>query len=512
MTKKVNGGARVFAICIDSMSLDFARPHLGRLPALRSLLADGALKQLTSPADRLTASVWASFATGDRPGAHGHYYPFQWDPEAMAFSRVSSPLWRARLPVEPFWYGLARRGVKAIAFDPGTPNDASGAPHTEIINWSYQSSGAASANDPALLAEIRRRFGRRPIGKEVPVPKTLAQSRRIRDDLIRAIDAKADAALWLMEREEWRFFLMGFFEIHRAGHNLLVVDGDFGSEADPDALLAVYEAQDRALGRILERAADANTTVIFFSLHGMEPNRAQEHFLVPILDRLADAWVLQRGGAPAAPKSANLMTRLRAAVPARIQYSLAYMLGEHVQDWVVNRGLVGGVDWSRTPVIRYASGGEGYLRLNIKGREREGCLDRNEVPEFAGWLKERLFEIKLPESGAPLVRAVYDARGLYPGERADYLPDLIVDYAPDEPARAIESPAIGRLEAHLDTGRGGNHCGDAFMIVAGPGRTHAAVADVKDIHDMRTFIETLLLDETGAAKAAPESARALADA
>ncbi len=512
-TVKVNGDARVLAICVDSMSLDFARAHLGRLPALRTLLtADGALKELTSPADRLTASVWVSFATGAQPGAHGHYYPFQWDQEAMAFSRVSSPDWRARLPVEPFWHDLARRGVKTVAFDPGTPNDAASAPHTEIINWSYQSSGAASASDPALLAELRRRFGRRPIGKEVPVPKTLAQSRRIRDDLIRSIEAKAEAALWLMAREDWRFFLTAFYEIHRAGHNLLVVGGDFGSEADPDALLAVYEAQDRALGRILEGAADANTTVIFFSLHGMEPNRAQDHFLAPLLARLSGAWVAHRGGAPAPARPENLMARLRAAVPAHIQYSLAYLLGEHVQDWVVNRALTGGADWSRTPVFRYASGGEGYLRLNIKGRERQGCLDRDEVPGFVTWLKERLCEIRLPDSGGPLVRAIYDARDLYPGERAEYLPDLIIDYAPDEPAHAISSPAIGRLDAHLDTGRGGNHCGAAFMIVAGPGRTHAATAEVRDIHDMRTFIESLLFDQSCAARTAAESMPARSDA
>lgn len=513
MSRKVNSGeSRVLAICIDSMSLDFVRPHLGRLPAMRSLLADGALKQLASPADRLTASIWASFATGDRPGAHGHYYPFQWDAETMAFSRVSSRLWRSRLPVTPFWHDLARRGARSVVFDPGTPNDAAGAPCTEIINWSYQSSGAASANDPALLAELRRRFGWRPIGKEVPVPKTLAQSRRIRDDLIRAINAKADAALWLMEREEWRFFLMGFYEIHRAGHNLLVVEGDFGSQADPDALLAVYEAQDRALGRILQKTADANTTVIFFSLHGMEPNRAQDHFLGPLMARLAGAWTARNGGAARPPKGANLMTRLRAAVPARVQFSLAYLLGEHVQDWVVNRGLVGGKAWAHLPAFHLASGGEGYLRLNIKGRERDGALERGDVAAYVAWLKERLLEIKVVGTDAPFIRDIMDARGLFPGLRTDYLPDLILDYAPDEPVGAIWSPVIGRLEARLGTGRGGNHCGDAFMAVAGPGRTHAAMADVRDIHDMRTFIETLVLDDGGAAQASPESARALADA
>ena len=493
---KVNSGqSRVFAICIDSMSLDYVRPHLGRLPTLKSLLATGALKKLSSPAQLMSASVWASFATGEGPGAHGHYYPFQWVADAMTFKRVSSPHWRETLTVRPFWHDLAVRGVKTIAFDPGTPNDALQSPQTEIVNWSYQSSGAASANDPALLAEIRRRFGWRPIGKEVPVPKTLSQSRGIRDTLIRAIKAKADAANWLMEREDWRLFLMGFYEIHRAGHNLLVVEGDYGSQADPDALLAVYEAQDKALKQILDKAASANTTVIVFALHGMEPNRAQDHFLDQIMERLAEAWAVERGGAARPPKGQNLMTLLRAAAPARLQYSLAYMLGEHIQDWVVNRGLVGGVDWKRTPAFRLASGGEGYIRLNIKGRERDGCLDRAEAADYVNWLKARLLEIKVADRDTPLLRAIHDVHDRFAGERRDYLPDLILDYAPDEPVTAIRSPAIGRLEAHLGTGRGGNHCGDAFMIVAGPGKAHEALSSVTDIHHLRSFIEALLFDE-----------------
>ncbi len=506
-------GARVIAICIDAMSLDCVRPHLDRLPALKSLLENGSVRTLSSPAKRLTASVWATFATGEAPGAHGHYYPFQWDAEAMKFARTASPQWRERLDYVPFWHDLARRGVQTIAFDAGTTNDASKSPHTEIINWCYQSSGAASATTPALLAELRRRFGHRPIGKEVPVPKTLAHGRRLRDDLIRSIDQKADATLWLMDREDWRFFLAGFYEVHRAGHNLMVVEGDFGSEADPDALLSVYEAQDLALGRIIDKARGENTSVILFSLHSMVPNQAQGHFLDPIFARLADAWAVRNGAAPQSPRKPNLMARLRAAIPARVQYSLAYLLGEHVQDWVVNRGLVGGRSWPATPAFHYAAGGEAYIRLNIKGRERAGCLERRDIANYVSWLKERLAEIKVAGTDQPLIRDVIDAHAVFPGERTEYLPDLILGYAPDEPVRDIESPAIGRISAHLDTGRGGNHSGEAFMIVAGPGQTSPALSGVRDIGDIRAFIETLLPPHSpGAPADARPAAPALADA
>ncbi len=485
--------SRVVAICVDAMSLDFVRQHLDRLPTFERLLADGATRSLSSSADRLTASVWATFATGEAPGAHGHYYPFQWTADAMGFDRTSSAAMRQRLHIEPFWYDLARRDVQTIAFDPGTSNDASLAPHTEIINWCYQSTGNASGSSPELLRALRRRFGHRPIGKEVPVPKTLQHSRAIRDALVKAIELKGEATLWMMDRERWRFFLAGFYEVHRAGHNLLVVEGEYGSQADPDALLAVYEAQDRALQKIIAHADDGNTTFVVFSLHGMVPNWSQEHFLDAIMDRLNDAWFVGRGGKPKPIRKANLMAQARGLIPARAQYALAYLLGEHVQDWVVNRGIVGGRNWAHTPAFRFASGGEGYLRLNLKGRERDGCLEQSDVAGYVAWLKARLLEIRVDGTGAPLIKDVFEARTLYPGERTGFLPDLIIAYAPGEPVGAVESPAIGQLTATLATGRGGNHSGDAFMTVMGPGSAHAALTDVDDIRDIRTFIESLLI-------------------
>ena len=44
---------------------------------------------------------------------------------------------------------------------------------------------------------------------------------------------------------------------------------------------------------------------------------------------------------------------------------------------MVNRALVGGLNWSRTPAFRLSSGGEGLVRLNIKGREAQGFFEPN---------------------------------------------------------------------------------------------------------------------------------------
>jgi predicted AlkP superfamily phosphohydrolase/phosphomutase len=451
----------------------------------------------------MSASIWPTFASGADPGEHGHYFPFQWDAERMRFERTYETEFERRLDFEPFWHTQSRRGVKTIAFDAGISLNAARSPCLEITNWSYQSSGKATASDPAMLRELQRRFGVRPIGKEVPVPKDGRQSNKLRDQTILALGRKTDATLWLMQQADWQLFVVGFYEIHRAGHNLLAVDGDFGSDADPDALLDVYKAQDRALGKLLDKVKDGRTTVALFALHGMAQNKAQDHFLAELLRRLNAAYRVECGAAPRPRPAPNLMAQLRAKVPFTMQYALANMLGERVQDWVVNRTLTGGLDWSETPSFHMATGGESFIRFNIKGRERDSYFnDDAELSRYRAWLEARLLEIRVADSDEPFVDTVADGAALFPGPRASYLPDLIVTFTQDKPVHTITSPVIGEITASLQTGRGGNHTGNAFLIVTGPGARGAAAGDVSDIRDLAGFADRLLTQTTDRAKSA----------
>ena len=179
---------RVVMVGLDAYTLDFVNQNLERLPVMKRLLQRHGVRSLTAPGGLLSASVWSTFAAARQPGEHGHFYPFQWRPETMNFRRSSITPTPADMDFDPFWRKMARAGKRVIAFDIGVPLDPVGAPCVEIYNWANQSSGAALSSDPALLKEIRRQFGRRPIGKEVPVPKKIERSRAIRDSLVASID------------------------------------------------------------------------------------------------------------------------------------------------------------------------------------------------------------------------------------------------------------------------------------------------------------------------------------
>lgn len=491
-------GPRLLMLGLDAVSLPFIREHLDRLPVIASLLESGKVSELRSPASNLAASVWPTFLTGKPPGEHGQYFPFQWNARNCDYRRIADPRWSEEFDVEPFWHRIARAGIPTIAFDVAHTLHDGRAPCLQITNWSYQSSGDAKASDPAVLKDIRRQFGRRPIGPEVPVPKSARQCDAICGQLSAAVRAKADATLYLMKKP-WRLFVTGWYEAHRAGHNLWPVDGDFASDASPDAMLAIYEETDRQLGRVLAdvEGSPTPTSVLVFAVHGMEPNRAQDHFLTEILMRLNRLYLGRASTAPSAkPSVFNFMAFLRQSLPPALQYRAASMLGERVQDWVVNRALTAGRIWQETPSLPILSGGEGLIRLNIKGRESPGFFEAGsaELANYTGWLRERLMKIQVADTGEPLVKKVSTVDELFPGPRQHFLPDLMVQWAPDEPVHRVISPDIGEIEVSLATGRGGNHNDSAWMIAKGDDAFLRAAVSVHDISGLGGIAEAYLVD------------------
>jgi predicted AlkP superfamily phosphohydrolase/phosphomutase len=489
-----SGDARVLMLAIDAMSLPFTRAHLDQLPTLKALVEGGTLVEPESTGKYFSASSWPTFASTKSIGEHGQYFPFQWDAAHLKQRRLFDSAWRNEFVFEPFWYEFARAGISSTVLDIGFVQNDRAAPCRQVTNWSYQETAYADASDPRLLAEIRRRFGRRPIGREIPVPKSRALCLKIRDHMIRAIERKADAILWLMQRDEWRFFLAGFYELHRAGHNLWPISESFASQSDADSLLQVYQALDRQIQRIFDYARDEHTTVMVFALHGMAANMAQDHFLPKVMAKLNERYLAERGFGPGRTGHESLMSRLRKYVPYNLQYLTADILGERVQDWVVNRAVIGGHDWSRTPAFHVSSGGEGYLRLNIKGREARGFFepDSAELQHYVDWLEAALLKIRVGRTDQPLVKRVLRSKDLFPGPKSHFLPDLVLKWAPAEPAEHIWSEEIGDVHERLRTGRGGNHAGGSFVMVGGPGASSRALHDLTHIKDIGMFARRCL--------------------
>jgi len=469
---------------VDAAEISVIRGALPQLPTFRRLLEEGAHFPLRSTAEHVSASVWPSMYTGAPPGEHGISQHIQWDPRAMRMRRIASD-W---IYCEPFWYDLARAGLGVTVADvPFTFGNRLPAA-VEVSNWgSHDLMGPFVASSPQLRRELRRRFGRHPMGYEIPVNKDSGQLAAMRDELVAGARTKGELTAWLRDATRWDFFLSVFGECHRAGHILWRDHDQLHAHVPEGALLDVYRAVDRALGEVLA-GVDPSTTVVVFSLHGMGPNRGQDHFVRRALDRLHE-----RGAAAPIP-SGGAVRRLREGVPARLQHAVARAVPVAVRDWVVAREVTGGLDWSRTPAFALRTDLHGFLRLNLVGRERLGLLQPGDATtqRYVDKLLASLSALRTADTGAPILRDIVDARAELPGARADLLPDFILRWSDHDPATRVVSQELGVIEGSPERGRTGEHRYEGFAVVRGPALGRGGLPPLAHNQDFPRFVSRLL--------------------
>ena len=476
-------------IGVDAADIEFIEAAGGTLPTLQRVLGAGRRFDLDSTADVLTGSVWPTFYTGTMPGDHGVYHPIQWDPAAMRARRVSDE-W---LYCEPFWHDLERRGETVVACDVPFAFPSRLQRGIEINNWgTHEYLGAFFANRPEIGRELRRRFGAHPMGHDTPVPRSRRHTETVPRRLAAGARVKGQIARWLLQAIDWSFFLVVFGETHRGGHLLWPEPGYEPFAARRDALLEVYRAVDEAVGDILDGAGEATTTVVF-SLHGMETNRSQGHFVRPVMDRVNAAFEDRIATRDAPASQGGLVRMLRVAVPGRLQHAIARAAPIQLLDWVSNRDVTGGMDWRRTPGFALRPDLHGYVRWNLVGREAAGTLE----PGGAGHRRYRDFvhraflSLETDRSKQKIVRDLLSIPDVFPGARSGLLPDLVVRWEKLPQATEIRSDSYGSFSAPPDTGRCGEHRARGFAALSGPGESQP-LPPLAHGKDFPAFVRALL--------------------
>jgi predicted AlkP superfamily phosphohydrolase/phosphomutase len=236
-----------------------------------------------------------------------------------------------------------------------------------------------------------------------------------------------------------------------------------------DTLADVYVEVDTAIGRIV-RALPEDADVMLISPVGMDVNTSRADMLPEMLHAILDP------GRDASERSSRSIWWLRAAIPGNLRAKVAGMLPEHLALDLTSRLEMRGVDWSRTVAFAHPAENQGYVRLNLRGRERDGIVDPAEAPALLDRLAEglRTFRDLDGHQAVESVERVADMFGS--GARADLLPDLIVRWT-NRPATGIEGVTSDRfgtvMRRGVGSGRSGNHTeGDAWALVV-PGASTA---------------------------------------
>jgi predicted AlkP superfamily phosphohydrolase/phosphomutase len=124
-----------------------------------------------------------------------------------------------------------------------------------------------------------------------------------------------------------------------------------------------------------------------------------------------------------------------------------------------------GVDWTKTRAYALGLGG---LFINLKGRESQGTVEAEEVPNLVMELKDLLTGLKDDATGEVAIKGVYDCNEIYSGPYVADGPDLIIGY--NTGYRASWDGVTGKVTGAVFTDNtkawSGDHCIDPSCVPA----------------------------------------------
>ncbi|MBT8403461.1 MAG: alkaline phosphatase family protein [Gemmatimonadetes bacterium] len=460
----------------DSAALPLLEEMLddGRLPTLAALRARGRWDTIDAKATFLQSSTYMTLCTGVDVRNHGIYSAVPWS------ASDQRPRFMYTYPHPPtIWERLTAAGRRSLIVDPILAWWPSTMEGVFLSGWQFEdrmvSRGLSLPG--GMRRDLGRRHGRPPRLDDVYGTRQVSDLLRWRERLVAAPDRVADATLDLLGREDFDLIWLNFGCAHKAGHHfwdpLAVTEGDV-SEDDQrtlrSGLTAVYEAVDAAMGRVLEALPDS-ADIMVFSPTGMAANVSRADLLPGMLEAVISG---PGGAARTTAAQRSPIWTLRSTLPISWRQAIARTLPDRMVADLATR-MYHSKDWGQTRITTVPGENKGYLRVNLKGREREGIVDPSEVDALVAQVREGLLSFTDPDGSPSIAKVEHMPEMTDEGSHVDQLPDLVVywgDRPPDRQLTHVQSEVHGRVDRRgVGSGRSGNHVDDAWVVrVTGPSR------------------------------------------
>jgi predicted AlkP superfamily phosphohydrolase/phosphomutase len=409
-------------------------------------------------------------------------------------------------------------------------NDVNG---VQVTAWGAHSPQVPSASvPPELYDELCRRHGACPtLHDDYATCLDLRTTLSLREPMCVSARRRADIAVDLIKRERWDLFITVYGETHGAGHvfwHLSQPDHPlyeaFKGQVAGDPLLDVFQEIDAGIGRIAD-AAGPDATILVFSGHGMGPATVDmPSFMMlpeliyryscpgkigiqmepstgplpPMLTKLKwNYWERHLWGNK---YDRNPITRLlRRETPTRIFNLLTPYIdkpepnemispfeltrrGDTVVPWLPPNWYRPA--WPKMKAFALPSFADGYVRINVKGRDPQGIVSPDEYHSVCDEICGILMRLRDGRKGLPMVHDIVRTRK-DPLDADPKLPDadLIVGWTDDYATDVVESPELGRFGPYPPY-RSGSHRHQGFLCAVGPGiaaGTHIEGGHVMDL-------------------------------
>jgi predicted AlkP superfamily phosphohydrolase/phosphomutase len=230
----------------------------------------------------------------------------------------------------------------------------------------------------------------------------------------------------------------------------------------------------------------------------MGPNYSGSHLLGPLLERmkLSNVRDEQVASSPVAAPRKTLASKLRGLVPKEFRAFVSrHLLPRAVNERLSMHWKTADVRWTDTRAFVIENANEGYVRVNLKGREPEGIVaagsDYESICEEIVGVASKMTN---PENGWRVAEHVHRASQIYSGPCTANFPDVIVNWDPSARiTTAIEAGKYGVIRAEAPAYAvppyyTGNHRGNAFLVAKGPQVASEAVIEGASILDLAPTI------------------------
>lgn len=313
-----------------------------------------------------------------------------------------------------------------------------------------------------------------------------------------------------LKQKPWDLFITVFGETHSAGHDLLhfsevdhPLHPDSATNSANNPMIKAVQAVDQAVGEIIADLPQ-DAYVVVFGVHGITNNMADlcnMAFLPELLYRYN--FPGKTGIAPGkldTPPPAQIANPKRKTWPGEVwqeRYGvnpikrLFHRWTPSKFDKVLNSGPEPALDspyemlkqgeglawmpnmwyqrlWPEMKAFVLPGVAEGFIRINLEGRDRNGFIKPSEYESICNELTEILYRLTDARTGQPIVKSVARTRpaGDYGDEKRPDA-DLVVSWH-NNPTDVIDSPDLGRI-GPLTYYRPGGHTSRGFVMAKGPG-------------------------------------------
>ncbi|MBD2310713.1 alkaline phosphatase family protein [Desertifilum sp. FACHB-1129] len=501
---------------VIAIGLDAADPTLieqwmaqGHLKTLSRLREQGAYTRINNIEHYRAETPWTTFLTGCLPDKTGYWSPVKFHEGTYIAQEVGAYDFKEYQP----FYALGE-DYRVAVFDMPQSTLAQNANGVQVLAWGAHSALTPSHSQPAsIYEELIQKHGEHPaFGFDHASTRDVEGMKALKEKLEIGIARRSAICQDLLQREDWDFFLTIFGETHSAGHifwHLSQPDHPLYAEIAPkvgnDLMLETFVAIDRAIGEMVAKAPE-NAQIVVFAAHGMGSNvmdlpsmlflpelmyrwnfpgqyglargntqaKPGKPFVNNTLDWLGEVWRLKYEANPirqflrkkAPVKLFKLIDKFFGTTPERDLVS-PFQLVEEQEPMFFQPAMWYRDFWTQMKAFALPSYSEGYIRINLQGREPQGIVAPAEYDAVCEEICAMVRQLKDARTGQLMAKEVIRTRKSAL-DRDPKLPDadIVIIWQEEYATDTVDSPEFGRIGPvpHLRTG---SHRAKGFFLAKG---------------------------------------------